>query len=111
MAARQEFPKLIEPGKIANMTLKNRIASAPMITGYATRDGTVTERMLRFYSEKAPGGMGLIIVEYSYIDQEASKSAHSQLGVYDDECIIGLAQLAEFVRINRRKRDTSHPDR
>ncbi|HMK36912.1 MAG TPA: FAD-dependent oxidoreductase [Desulfomonilaceae bacterium] len=103
MALGQMFPKLMEPGKIAGMTLKNRVASAPMITGYATRDGMVTDRMLRFYSEKARGGMGLIIVEYSYIDREASKSAHSQLGVYDDECVIGLAQLAELIQENGAK--------
>lgn len=103
MVARQEFPRLMEPGQIGNMTVKNRIASAPMITGYATRDGMVTERMLRFYAEKARGGMGLIIVEYSYIDQGASKSAHSQLGAYDDECIVGLAQLAERIQENGAK--------
>ncbi|MGO9572065.1 MAG: FAD-dependent oxidoreductase [Desulfomonilaceae bacterium] len=103
MAARQEFPKLMEPGKIGNLTVKNRVASAPMVTGYATRDGMVTERMLRFYAEKARGGTGLIIVEYSYIDQEASKSAYCQLGVYDDECIIGLAQLAESIQENGAK--------
>ena len=103
MAAGQKFPKLMEPGEIAHMTLKNRVVSAPMVTGYATRDGMVTERLLRFYAEKAKGGTGLIVVEYSYIDQEASKSAYCQLGVYDDECIIGLAQLAESIQENGAK--------
>ncbi len=102
-AVRQQFPKLTAPGRIGNMTVKNRVVSAPMVTGYATRDGMVTERMLRFYAEKAKGGTGLIIVEYTYIDQEASKSAYCQLGVYDDECIIGLAQLAESIQENGAK--------
>jgi 2,4-dienoyl-CoA reductase-like NADH-dependent reductase (Old Yellow Enzyme family)/thioredoxin reductase len=98
MAAQQMFPKLMEPGRIGTMAVKNRVVSAPMITGYATRDGMVTNRMLRFYAEKAKGGMGLIVVEYSYIDEEASKSAYAQLGAYDDECIVGLAQLAEIIQ-------------
>ncbi|HSB07478.1 MAG TPA: FAD-dependent oxidoreductase [Thermodesulfobacteriota bacterium] len=92
------FPKLTEPGRIGSLIVRNRIASSPMITGYATRDGMVTDRLLRFYEEKAKGGVGLIIVEYAYIDLKASVSAHCQLGVYDDACIIGLAQLAEIMQ-------------
>ncbi len=89
--------KLLEPGNIGNVGLKNRAVSSPMITGYASRDGDVTERMLRFYQAKARGGMGLIIVEYSYIDQKASQSARCQLGAYDDTNIIGLARLSEVM--------------
>lgn len=102
-AAKQKFAQLMQPGRIANMTVKNRVVSAPMVTGYATRDGMVSERMLRFYAEKARGGVGLIVVEYSYVDREGSKSAYCQLGVYDDECIIGLAQLAEAIQENGAK--------
>lgn len=89
--------KLLEPIIVGNVTLKNRAVSSPMITGYANRDGDVTERLLRFYEAKARGGMGLIIVEYSYIDQKASQSARCQLGVYDDTAIIGLSRLAEVM--------------
>jgi len=74
-----------------------------MFTGYSTRDGMVTDRLLRFYEEKAKGGMGLIIVEYSYIDLKASMSSPCQLGAYDDTCIIGLAQLAEVMQQNGAK--------
>ncbi len=97
------FPKLTEQGRIGSLVVRNRIVSSPMITGYATRDGMVTDRLLRFYEEKAKGGVGLIIVEYAYIDLKASISAHCQLGVYDDTCIIGLAQLAEIMQQNGAK--------
>jgi 2,4-dienoyl-CoA reductase-like NADH-dependent reductase (Old Yellow Enzyme family)/thioredoxin reductase len=97
------FPRLTEPGRIGGLIVKNRIVSSPMITGYATRDGMVTDRLLRFYEEKAKGGVGLIIVEYAYIDLKASVSAHCQLGVYDDACTIGLAQLAEIMQQNGAK--------
>lgn len=89
--------KLLEPGMIGSVHLKNRAVSSPMITGYATRDGDVTDRLLRFYKAKAQGGMGLVIVEYSYIDQKASQSARCQLGAYDDTNIIGLARLSEVM--------------
>ncbi len=97
------FPKLTERGRIGGLVSKNRMVSSPMVTGYATRDGMVTDRLLRFYEEKAKGGVGLIIVEYAYIDLKASISAHCQLGVYDDTCIIGLAQLAEIMQQNGAK--------
>lgn len=97
------FPKLTEPGRIGSLIVRNRIVSSPMITGYATRDGMVTDRLLKFYEEKAKGGVGLIIVEYAYVDLKASISAHCQLGVYDDTCIIGLAQLAEIMQQNGAK--------
>ena len=100
---KSKFSNLTEPGRIGTLVLKNRVVSSPMITGYATRDGMVTERLLRFYEEKAKGGMGLIIVEYTYIDLKASISAHCQLGAYDDACIIGLAQLAEVMQQNGAK--------
>ena len=90
--------KLLEPGQIGNVSLKNRAVSSPMITGYANRDGDVTERLIRFYEAKARGGVGLIIVEYSYIDQKASQSARCQMGAYDDTNIIGLARLSEVMQ-------------
>jgi len=98
-----EFEKLLEPGKIGRMEVKNRVVQAPFHTRYASRDGSVTPRMLRYYKERAKGGTGLIIVEYSYIDTKASKASWCQLGVYDDGCIPGLATFAQIIKDNGSK--------
>lgn len=92
------YEHLLTPGHIGSLRLKNRVVMSPMSTGYAERDGTVTPRLLAHYRERAKGGVGLIICEYSYIDTEFSKASSCQLGVYDDECVSGLTRLAETIK-------------
>lgn len=94
------FPILSSPAKIGNVTLKNRILKAPQSSGMNNKDGTVSERAIRYYSDQAKGGAGAIIVEYAYVDEIGSKSAHCHLGISSDEHIPGLAWLAECIREN-----------
>jgi 2,4-dienoyl-CoA reductase-like NADH-dependent reductase (Old Yellow Enzyme family)/thioredoxin reductase len=91
------FPKLFETGQIGNLELKNRIVKAPQHTGLAARDGSVTERLIRYYKEIALGGTGLIIVEYAWIDYDASRAAPCQLGVADMDHIAGLSLLTRTI--------------
>ncbi len=97
------FPKLFEHGKIGQMELKNRILKAPQLTGLGARDGSVTERLLRHYRELALGGCALVIIEYTWVDKKASKSAACQLGVADSEHIPGLSLLAQTIQANGAK--------
>ncbi|MGJ9385736.1 FAD-dependent oxidoreductase [Salipaludibacillus sp. CF4.18] len=89
--------KLFTPGEIGTVQLKNRIVKAPQSTGLSNMDGTVSERLVRFYKEIARGGTGLVIVEYSYIDNDASKSAYCQLGISETEHIAGLSWLVSVI--------------
>ncbi|ETI70497.1 NAD(P)/FAD-dependent oxidoreductase [Neobacillus vireti] len=93
----EQYAKLLSPGKIGSLEIKNRIVKAPQSTGLSNRDGTVSERLVRHYKEIARGGTGLIIVEYTYIDNEASKSAYCQLGISDNEHIAGLSWLVSSI--------------
>ena len=43
------FPHLFTPGKIGTLTLKNRIMKAPQSSGMSNLDGSVTERLVRYY--------------------------------------------------------------
>lgn len=63
-----EFRKLFETGKIGNLEIKNRLIVPPMLTEYAAEDGSLTERYIRYYEEKAKGGWGLIICEDNSVD-------------------------------------------
>ena len=94
----QKFPLLFTPGRIGRLEIPNRIVKAPTSTGMSNRDGTVSERLIRHYREQAAGGVGLLVCEYAYIDEDASKSAHCQLGISTDDHISGLAWLAEVIR-------------
>ena len=60
---KQMFPNLFSPGKIGTLELKNRVMKAPQSSGMSNMDGTVSERLIRFYRKQATGGSGMIIVE------------------------------------------------
>ena len=91
------FPNLFTPITINGLTIKNRIAKAPQSSGMNNIDGSVSERAIRYYRDQAAGGAGMIIVEYAYVDEIGSKSAHCHLGISSDEHIPGLAWLAENI--------------
>ncbi len=91
------FPHVFSPGKIGTLTLKNRVMKAPQSSGMSNIDGSVTERLVRYYREQAAGGAGMIIVEYAYVDDIGAKSAHCHLGISSNEHIPGLAWLAENI--------------
>ena len=52
---------LLEPFKLANMELRNRIFSSSHAPGYNT-DGTPNERYIAYHEEKARGGIGLTMI-------------------------------------------------
>lgn len=66
---------------------------APQSSGMSNLDGSVTERLVRYYRKQAAGGAGMIIVEYAYVDDIGAKSAHCHLGISNNEHIPGLSWL------------------
>ena len=97
------FPKLFEPGWIGNVQLKNRVIKAPQHTGLANPDGSITERMLRYYKDVASGGVSMVIVEYAWIDNDASRASPCQLGIASMDHIPGLSLLAQTIQANGAK--------
>ncbi|MFC1943398.1 hypothetical protein ACFLWO_02315 [Chloroflexota bacterium] len=76
------MPGLFEPINIKGLLLKNRLVMPPMFTNMATEDGEVTDRHIRHYTTRARGGVGLIIIEHSYVSNpEFPKQAAQKLGV------------------------------
>ena len=98
-----DFPRLSEPGCIGNVRLKNRILRAPQHTGLANPDGSITGRLLRHYKELAKGGAAMVIVEYAWVDNDASKASPCQLGIAGIEHLPGLSLLAQTIQANGAK--------
>ena len=94
-----KYPLLFTETKIGRMRVKNRIAMAPMCAGYGGPDGSITQRLIDYYEERAKGGTGLIIVEFAYIDNEASQSLFTQIGIDRDTLIPGHNELVETVKL------------
>lgn len=96
------FPKLFEPAKIGPLTVRNRLIMPGMERNYATLKGEVTQRYIDYLVERAKGGVGLIIVESTYVDP-SGKVRLGQLGIYNDELVSGMRRLAEAVHAHGAK--------
>ena len=67
MTIAEKYGKLFQPGTIGNMRLKNRLAMAPMgIGGLVENDGSMSQRAIDYYEERARGGVGLIITGLAF---------------------------------------------
>lgn len=90
------FERLLSPGKIGKMELKNRFVVPPMGTNYGTYEGFVTDEMIEYYRRRAAGGFGLIIVEVTAVDPKG-KAIVNEVGLWDDEHIYGFRKLVDAV--------------
>lgn len=59
---KRKYPGLFSPLKIGNVTLKNRIISAPMTFPILTADGCLTPEAIAFYELRAKGGAAVVTV-------------------------------------------------
>jgi 2,4-dienoyl-CoA reductase-like NADH-dependent reductase (Old Yellow Enzyme family)/NADPH-dependent 2,4-dienoyl-CoA reductase/sulfur reductase-like enzyme len=91
------YPKLLAPGKIADMKLKNRILLAAMGSNFAKEDGSCGERIQAYYEERARGGTGLLVMETAAVAWPAGSTMPNTVGFSEDRFIPGLSQLTERV--------------
>ncbi len=91
------FTKLFEEGKIGKLTLKNRVVMPAMGGGLAEPDGHTNEHIIRYYEERARGGVGLIITEVTRVEPMYGTACPCQLGAYKLSHITGLQRLADRV--------------
>lgn len=85
---------LLTPLKIKDMELPNRIVMPPLANGLADKEGFLKDKLIEHYIGRP--GVGLIIVEHSYINPEG-KAHQQQLGIYSDKHIAGLKRLVDAV--------------
>ncbi len=55
------FEAMFQPIQIGKLTIRNRVLSTAHAEVYATDGGMTTERYVKYYEEKAKGGIGLAI--------------------------------------------------
>ncbi len=66
-----KFSKLFEPIRIGEVEIKNRVAMAPMgALGLLNPDGSLGPRGVDYYTERAKGGVGLIITSVFKVENE-----------------------------------------
>ena len=89
-----EFTKLFQPGVIGGLQIKNRMIMSPMGTHFPEEDGSVGDRLINYYVERAKGGVGAIMVEATM----PTFGRPHRLCIAHDRFIPGLARLAEAIR-------------
>lgn len=87
--------KLFDNIHIGRMTIKNRIMMSAMDLGF-TSDGTINDRIIDFYRERAQGGVGIIVVGGCYPEMNG-KVWKSIIGLDKDELIPGLKKLTDAI--------------
>ncbi|OGO36978.1 MAG: hypothetical protein A2147_10645 [Chloroflexi bacterium RBG_16_57_8] len=90
------MPGLFDAIDIRGLKLKNRIVMAPMATSMATPEGEVTDRHIKHYTARAKGGVGLVILEHTYILKSGQLSPN-QLALYSDRLVPGLRRLVQAI--------------
>lgn len=89
--------KLFEPISFAGLRVKNRVVMPPMGMGYCHQDGSVSDRVVNYYKQRAAGGVGMIIVENCIVDPDVL-GVGPELNLFSDKFIPGLARVVDAVK-------------
>ena len=98
-----QYPNLFSEIKIGNTILKNRTAMTAMGVCLAHPTGEASPAIIRYYEERARGGVGLIITEIVRIDEIEGVGISGQLSATNMRHIPGLQRLADAVHAHGAK--------
>lgn len=93
-------PKIFEPITVKRMTIRNRIAMTPMGTNYGETSGEMSNRHMNYYSLRAKGGVGLIILENANVEYPVGSNGTSQIRIDHDSFMPRYYQLVENLHKN-----------
>ena len=91
-----ELKYLFRFGKIGNVTINNRIVRSATWESRATKDGYVTDSLIKFYEDLAKGGIGLIITGYIAVDPIGAQTTR-MTRIYDDSYLPGQKKLVSAI--------------
>lgn len=94
--------RLFEPILIRDLEIKNRILMAPInLTNlYPPNEGTVPQRVIDYYVERAKGGVGLIVTGVFKVENEVENYQKDGVRIWQlltPYALPGLAELADQI--------------
>ncbi len=92
-----------EPVNIGDLTVKNRFVMAPMISNLADPNGFTNEIHTSYLEQRAIGGFGMIVTEYSYIDSPMSRGSRNELSFVSYDQAPRLKRLTERIHSHGTK--------
>ncbi|WP_229625679.1 NAD(P)/FAD-dependent oxidoreductase [Vibrio parahaemolyticus] len=107
------YKKLFSPMRIGNCEIKNRVVMPPMHLGMANLDGTLTEKFMNYYEERAKGGTGMIITEIVRVNDTTGATSFMQPALSHDYHIPSWKEFVHRVKRHGAKlfAQLHHPGR
>ncbi|MDR0434019.1 MAG: FAD-dependent oxidoreductase [Gracilibacteraceae bacterium] len=93
----QQFKTLFSQGRIGKRTTKNRVVMAPMGDCFANPDGTINDRYIAYYTERAKHGVGVIMPGVLCVDFPLGRGIAIQARIDTLQNVHDLAFLATQV--------------
>lgn len=98
-----EYNALFSKGNIGKVAVRNRSVMSPVGTGTAETDGEASIQTIRYYEERAKGGIGLIITEFIAVDDQYGIAVDHQLRLTQNKHIKSFEKLTEAVHRHNAK--------
>jgi len=93
------YPHLFQPIQIGPLRLRNRVVMAPMESHLGHADGSVSPEQIAYYRERALGGTGLIVVEFTCVDgTDGFSSMAPQLRLDNERYRSGHGKLVDAIK-------------
>ena len=91
------YEQLFTEKKIGNVTAPNRLVFEPMGNYYAELDGSVSERDIAFYGERAKGGCGILMTVVASVNSKTGRGNLRNLCTDNDKFIPGYKKMADEI--------------
>ncbi len=91
------YEKLFSRGRIGDLELKSRIVMPPMGTSMAAMNGEASDRIIRYYEERAKAGCALICTEVTCVDEDWGCAGMYQLHASHPKYAQSLKKLSDAV--------------
>jgi len=94
----RKYPSLCSPLKIGNVTLRNRMVSAPMAFPDITAEGYVTKEAAAFYELRAKGGAAAVTLSECIVHIKTGMSHSKHINLQDEGVLAGLTEAARSIK-------------
>jgi len=102
--SKKYFPHLFKKRKIGNLIIKNRIVMLPMARQFQGFNGEVTQKTIDYFTERAKGGVGLIIIGSTRVFPPGHKfHTPASLNIGDYRYIPGHCELVQAIHAHGAK--------
>ena len=94
---KSNYKNIFTPLTIKNMTMRNRIMMTPMGTNYGEQTGEMSFLHIDYYTERAKGGVGLIMVENASVDSPLGSNGTTQtVSIMTTICLVSSNYVKHY---------------